>query len=147
MHQIKYKSNTAQIHIQVKYFTIGSFLFNVKKNMFWHTWLDTLIHRMCSVSRYKALFIDTFIFVCWSECADGVCGFPMSQFLKDQACFCGRNARMSACLVSLAWASQEHLTSPTRLHPHLPLHAELPCKKCYNTSHAINTDCVMLRYR
>ncbi|XP_056603790.1 methyltransferase-like protein 25 [Triplophysa dalaica] len=32
------------------------------------------------------------------ECADGVCGFPMSQFLKDQACFCGRNARMSACL-------------------------------------------------
>lgn len=32
------------------------------------------------------------------ECANGVCGFPMSQFLKDQACFCGRNARMSACL-------------------------------------------------
>ncbi|XP_065145975.1 probable methyltransferase-like protein 25 isoform X2 [Paramisgurnus dabryanus] len=31
-------------------------------------------------------------------CVDGVCGFPMSQFLKDQSCFCGRNARMSACL-------------------------------------------------
>lgn len=30
--------------------------------------------------------------------SDGVCGFPMSQYLKDQACFCGRNARMSACL-------------------------------------------------
>ncbi|XP_067247843.1 methyltransferase-like protein 25 isoform X2 [Chanodichthys erythropterus] len=31
-------------------------------------------------------------------CNSGVCGFPMSQYLKDQACFCGRNARMSACL-------------------------------------------------
>nr|XP_055046850.1 methyltransferase-like protein 25 isoform X1 [Misgurnus anguillicaudatus] len=31
-------------------------------------------------------------------CVDGVCGFPMSQFLKDQSYFCGRNARMSACL-------------------------------------------------
>ncbi|ROI15340.1 Methyltransferase-like protein 25 [Anabarilius grahami] len=31
-------------------------------------------------------------------CISGVCGFPMSQYLKDQACFCGRNARMSACL-------------------------------------------------
>ncbi|XP_016406645.1 putative methyltransferase-like protein 25 [Sinocyclocheilus rhinocerous] len=31
-------------------------------------------------------------------CVDGVCGFPMSQYLKAQACFCGRNARMSACL-------------------------------------------------
>ncbi|XP_051976338.1 methyltransferase-like protein 25 [Xyrauchen texanus] len=32
------------------------------------------------------------------ECVNGVCGFPMSQYLRDQACFCGRNARMSACL-------------------------------------------------
>ncbi|XP_042577786.1 methyltransferase-like protein 25 isoform X2 [Cyprinus carpio] len=31
-------------------------------------------------------------------CVDGVCGFPVSQYLKAQACFCGRNARMSACL-------------------------------------------------
>ncbi|KAL1275607.1 hypothetical protein QQF64_035230 [Cirrhinus molitorella] len=31
-------------------------------------------------------------------CVDGVCGFPMSQYLKAQASFCGRNARMSACL-------------------------------------------------
>ncbi|XP_036376470.1 methyltransferase-like protein 25 isoform X1 [Megalops cyprinoides] len=28
----------------------------------------------------------------------GPWGFPMSQFLRDQAGFCGRNARMSACL-------------------------------------------------
>uniref|UniRef100_A0A3Q3W1W6 Methyltransferase domain-containing protein n=1 Tax=Mola mola TaxID=94237 RepID=A0A3Q3W1W6_MOLML len=28
----------------------------------------------------------------------GVCGFPLSQYLRDQAWFCGRNARMSACL-------------------------------------------------
>ncbi|KPP62942.1 hypothetical protein Z043_118836 [Scleropages formosus] len=28
----------------------------------------------------------------------GVWGFPMSQYLRDQAWFCGRNARMSACL-------------------------------------------------
>ncbi|XP_066525214.1 methyltransferase-like protein 25 [Hoplias malabaricus] len=32
------------------------------------------------------------------ECDAGVCGFPMSQYLRAQACFCGRNARMSACL-------------------------------------------------
>ncbi|XP_076861253.1 putative methyltransferase-like protein 25 isoform X2 [Brachyhypopomus gauderio] len=32
------------------------------------------------------------------ECDVGVCGFPMSQYLREQACFCGRNARMSACL-------------------------------------------------
>ncbi|KAG9280271.1 methyltransferase-like protein 25 isoform X1 [Astyanax mexicanus] len=32
------------------------------------------------------------------ECEDGVYGFPMSQYLREQACFCGRNARMSACL-------------------------------------------------
>ncbi|XP_026097798.1 methyltransferase-like protein 25 [Carassius auratus] len=31
-------------------------------------------------------------------CVDGVCGFPVSQYLKAQECFCGRNARMSACL-------------------------------------------------
>uniref|UniRef100_A0A9J7XV41 Methyltransferase like 25 n=2 Tax=Cyprinus carpio TaxID=7962 RepID=A0A9J7XV41_CYPCA len=31
-------------------------------------------------------------------CVVGVCGFPVSQYLKAQACFCGRNARMSACL-------------------------------------------------
>uniref|UniRef100_A0AAY4EH23 Methyltransferase domain-containing protein n=1 Tax=Denticeps clupeoides TaxID=299321 RepID=A0AAY4EH23_9TELE len=29
---------------------------------------------------------------------NGVCGFPMSRYLKDQNTFCGRNARMSACL-------------------------------------------------
>ncbi|KAM8740519.1 putative methyltransferase-like protein 25 [Acanthopagrus schlegelii] len=33
------------------------------------------------------------------ECVPrGVCGFPLSQYLRDQAWFCGRNARMSACL-------------------------------------------------
>ncbi|KAM6984754.1 putative methyltransferase-like protein 25 [Aplochiton taeniatus] len=32
------------------------------------------------------------------ESPGSVCGFPMSQYLKDQAWFCGRNARMSACL-------------------------------------------------
>ncbi|XP_032445094.1 putative methyltransferase-like protein 25 isoform X1 [Xiphophorus hellerii] len=26
------------------------------------------------------------------------CGFPLSQYLRNQSCFCGRNARMSACL-------------------------------------------------
>ncbi|XP_073336507.1 probable methyltransferase-like protein 25 [Pagrus major] len=28
----------------------------------------------------------------------GVCGFPLSQYLRDQSWVCGRNARMSACL-------------------------------------------------
>ncbi|XP_056133718.1 methyltransferase-like protein 25 [Lampris incognitus] len=32
------------------------------------------------------------------ECPDGVWGFPLSQYLREQAWFCGRNARMSACL-------------------------------------------------
>uniref|UniRef100_A0A673KQT1 Methyltransferase like 25 n=1 Tax=Sinocyclocheilus rhinocerous TaxID=307959 RepID=A0A673KQT1_9TELE len=35
------------------------------------------------------------------RCVDCVCGFPMSQYLKAQACFCGRNARMSACLLPM----------------------------------------------
>ncbi|XP_049422199.1 methyltransferase-like protein 25 [Epinephelus fuscoguttatus] len=32
------------------------------------------------------------------ECSRGMCGFPLSQYLRDQSWFCGRNARMSACL-------------------------------------------------
>lgn len=36
-----------------------------------------------------------------AECLSSVCGFPLSQYLRDQSWFCGRNARMSACLVSL----------------------------------------------
>ncbi|XP_047431325.1 methyltransferase-like protein 25 [Mugil cephalus] len=32
------------------------------------------------------------------ECLHGVCGFPLSQYLREQSWFCGRNARMSACL-------------------------------------------------
>ncbi|XP_030575587.1 putative methyltransferase-like protein 25 [Archocentrus centrarchus] len=32
------------------------------------------------------------------ECLQSVCGFPLSQYLRDQSCFCSRNARMSACL-------------------------------------------------
>ncbi|CAG01909.1 unnamed protein product, partial [Tetraodon nigroviridis] len=32
------------------------------------------------------------------ECLQGACGFPLSQYLLQRSCFCGRNARMSACL-------------------------------------------------
>uniref|UniRef100_A0A1A7XUZ0 Methyltransferase like 25 n=1 Tax=Iconisemion striatum TaxID=60296 RepID=A0A1A7XUZ0_9TELE len=32
------------------------------------------------------------------ECLQAACGFPLSQYLRHQSCFCGRNARMSACL-------------------------------------------------
>ncbi|XP_074554444.1 putative methyltransferase-like protein 25 [Halichoeres trimaculatus] len=32
------------------------------------------------------------------EMVHGVCGFPLSQYLRQQYWFCGRNARMSACL-------------------------------------------------
>ncbi|XP_028255928.1 putative methyltransferase-like protein 25 isoform X2 [Parambassis ranga] len=32
------------------------------------------------------------------ECLESVCGFPLSQYLRSQSWFCGRNARMSACL-------------------------------------------------
>lgn len=32
------------------------------------------------------------------EGLQSVCGFPLSQYLRDQSWFCGRNARMSACL-------------------------------------------------
>lgn len=34
-----------------------------------------------------------------AECHDQVWGFPMCQYLKDKGWCCGRNARMSACLV------------------------------------------------
>uniref|UniRef100_A0A147B582 Methyltransferase 25-like protein n=1 Tax=Fundulus heteroclitus TaxID=8078 RepID=A0A147B582_FUNHE len=30
--------------------------------------------------------------------SQAACGFPLSQYLRDQSWFCGRNARMSACL-------------------------------------------------
>ncbi|XP_039242650.1 methyltransferase-like protein 25 isoform X2 [Pipra filicauda] len=33
------------------------------------------------------------------ECCDKVWGFPMCQYLKDKGWCCGRNARMSACLL------------------------------------------------
>jgi len=52
----------------------------------------------------------------------------MSQYLKDQACFCGRNARMSACLVSLPHTSLKHLTLPTHHQPHPLL---IMVDKCY----------------
>ncbi|XP_065807168.1 methyltransferase-like protein 25 isoform X1 [Labrus bergylta] len=32
------------------------------------------------------------------ECLHSACGFPLSQYLRHQSWFCGRNARMSACL-------------------------------------------------
>ncbi|XP_029017121.1 methyltransferase-like protein 25 [Betta splendens] len=32
------------------------------------------------------------------EASHSACGFPLSQHLRDQSWFCGRNARMSACL-------------------------------------------------
>eukprot|EP00063_Salmo_salar_P089265 XP_014064100.1 PREDICTED: methyltransferase-like protein 25 [Salmo salar] len=30
--------------------------------------------------------------------SSSVCGFPLSGYLREQSWFCGRNARMSACL-------------------------------------------------
>ncbi|KAF0029747.1 hypothetical protein F2P81_018852 [Scophthalmus maximus] len=30
-----------------------------------------------------------------------VCGFPLSQYIRNQSWFCGRNARMSACLIQM----------------------------------------------
>uniref|UniRef100_A0A8C6TK78 Methyltransferase like 25 n=1 Tax=Neogobius melanostomus TaxID=47308 RepID=A0A8C6TK78_9GOBI len=32
---------------------------------------------------------------------NSVCGFPLSQYLREQSYFCGRNARMSACLIQM----------------------------------------------
>ncbi|XP_072233734.1 probable methyltransferase-like protein 25 isoform X2 [Leuresthes tenuis] len=32
------------------------------------------------------------------ECLHSMCGFPLSQYLRERSWFCGRNARMSACL-------------------------------------------------
>lgn len=48
-----------------------------------------------------------------------MCGFPLSQYLRDQSWFCGRNARMSACLVSLNGGRFPYvnmLLSPWHLH-------------------------------
>uniref|UniRef100_A0A8K9XGX4 Methyltransferase like 25 n=1 Tax=Oncorhynchus mykiss TaxID=8022 RepID=A0A8K9XGX4_ONCMY len=36
------------------------------------------------------------------ECpSSSVCGFPLSGYLREQSWFCGRNARMSACLIQM----------------------------------------------
>uniref|UniRef100_A0A3B4ERR9 Methyltransferase like 25 n=1 Tax=Pundamilia nyererei TaxID=303518 RepID=A0A3B4ERR9_9CICH len=48
---------------------------------------------VCSVGCCYHLLSEEF-----DHCLQSVCGFPLSQYLRDQSCFCGRNARMSACL-------------------------------------------------
>ncbi|TRY95989.1 hypothetical protein DNTS_034565 [Danionella cerebrum] len=55
------------------------------------------LHAVCSVGCCYHLLSEEFNPE-GSGCVGDACGFPMSQYLKDQACFCGRNARMSACL-------------------------------------------------
>lgn len=47
------------------------------------------------------------ILVCFlSGCPDRLCGFPLSHYLHTHSWFCGRNARMSACLVSSSDATK-----------------------------------------
>ncbi|XP_040885638.1 methyltransferase-like protein 25 [Toxotes jaculatrix] len=52
---------------------------------------------VCSVGCCYHLLSEEF-YPAEQECLQGVCGFPLSQYLRDQSWFCGRNARMSACL-------------------------------------------------
>uniref|UniRef100_A0A8C3FX12 Methyltransferase like 25 n=1 Tax=Cyclopterus lumpus TaxID=8103 RepID=A0A8C3FX12_CYCLU len=48
---------------------------------------------VCSVGCCYHLLSEEF-----DPCLLGVCGFPLSRYLRDRSWFCGRNARMSACL-------------------------------------------------
>lgn len=56
---------------------------------------------MHSVSEKKPMdAVPIFFFsLHFAECPEKVWGFPMCQYLKDRGWCCGRNARMSACLV------------------------------------------------
>uniref|UniRef100_A0A3Q0R7T3 Methyltransferase like 25 n=1 Tax=Amphilophus citrinellus TaxID=61819 RepID=A0A3Q0R7T3_AMPCI len=51
---------------------------------------------VCSVGCCYHLLSEEF-----DPCLQSVCGFPLSQYLRDQSCFCSRNARMSACLIQM----------------------------------------------
>ncbi|XP_075967473.1 putative methyltransferase-like protein 25 [Anarhichas minor] len=53
---------------------------------------------VCSVGCCYHLLSEEFEPAAGQECSRGVCGFPLSQYLRDRSWFCGRNARMSACL-------------------------------------------------
>ncbi|XP_018602735.1 putative methyltransferase-like protein 25 [Scleropages formosus] len=56
------------------------------------------LRALCSVSCCYHLLSEEFDQAAPERPVGGVWGFPMSQYLRDQAWFCGRNARMSACL-------------------------------------------------
>ncbi|KAM6896532.1 putative methyltransferase-like protein 25 isoform 3-T3 [Lycodopsis pacificus] len=53
---------------------------------------------VCSVGCCYHLLSEEFEPAAGQECSRGVCGFPLSRYLRDRSWFCGRNARMSACL-------------------------------------------------
>ncbi|KAM8910396.1 putative methyltransferase-like protein 25 isoform 2-T2 [Spinachia spinachia] len=52
---------------------------------------------VCSVGCCYHLLTEEFD----PEGACGPCGFPLSRYLRDRSWFCGRNARMSACLIQM----------------------------------------------
>ncbi|KAM9334802.1 putative methyltransferase-like protein 25 [Symphorus nematophorus] len=58
----------------------------------------TELAAVCSVGCCYHLLSEEFDPSATQECFSGVCGFPLSQYLRLQSWFCGRNARMSACL-------------------------------------------------
>ncbi|XP_028305946.1 putative methyltransferase-like protein 25 isoform X1 [Gouania willdenowi] len=53
---------------------------------------------VCSVGCCYHLLSEEFLPEKQAEDLLSSCGFPLSQSLRDQSWFCGRNARMSACL-------------------------------------------------
>ncbi|KAI4887484.1 hypothetical protein NFI96_017744, partial [Prochilodus magdalenae] len=56
------------------------------------------LQAVCSVGCCYHLLSEMFDQDGQADCETAVFGFPMSQYLTERACFCGRNARMSACL-------------------------------------------------
>ncbi|KAL0963007.1 hypothetical protein UPYG_G00348300 [Umbra pygmaea] len=53
---------------------------------------------VCSVGCCYHLLSEEFDPTRQDELNKGGCGFPLSRYMREQSWFCGRNARMSACL-------------------------------------------------
>uniref|UniRef100_UPI0037E7920E probable methyltransferase-like protein 25 n=1 Tax=Semicossyphus pulcher TaxID=241346 RepID=UPI0037E7920E len=57
------------------------------------------LSKICSIVCKAPNQFTLIIPVCFlTESAHSACSFPLSQYLRHQSWFCGRNARMSACL-------------------------------------------------
>ncbi|XP_056877929.1 methyltransferase-like protein 25 isoform X2 [Takifugu flavidus] len=61
-------------------------------------WAAAITCCLSSSARPGRVTTATQTHISYKKCVQGACGFPLSQYLRQNSCFCGRNARMSACL-------------------------------------------------